>query len=34
MTRILFYGRALPGMTEARLPGKLIVVEGTDGVGR
>ncbi len=34
MTRILFYGHPLPGMTESRLPGKLIVVEGTDGVGR
>jgi dTMP kinase len=34
MTRILFYGSPLPGMTEERLPGKLIVVEGTDGVGR
>jgi len=34
MTRVLFYGRPLPGMTETRLPGKLIVVEGTDGVGR
>jgi dTMP kinase len=34
MTHVLFYGRPLPGMTETRLPGKLIVVEGTDGVGR
>jgi dTMP kinase len=34
MTRILFYGHPLPGMTETHLPGKLIVVEGTDGVGR
>jgi dTMP kinase len=34
MTRVLFYGHALPGMTDSRLPGKLIVVEGTDGVGR
>ncbi len=34
MTRILFYGSPLPGMAEERLPGKLIVVEGTDGVGR
>ena len=34
MTRVLFYGHPLPGMTETRLPGKLIVVEGTDGVGR
>jgi dTMP kinase len=34
MTRALSYGHALPGMHDARLPGKLIVVEGTDGVGR
>jgi len=34
MTRVLFYGHALPGLRETRLPGKLIVVEGTDGVGR
>ena len=34
MTRVLFYGRPLPGLTDTRLPGKLIVVEGTDGVGR
>jgi dTMP kinase len=34
MTRVLFYGRPLPGLNDARLPGKLIVVEGTDGVGR
>ncbi len=34
MTRILFYGHPLPGMAEERLPGKLIVIEGTDGVGR
>ncbi|MBI3762062.1 MAG: dTMP kinase [Chloroflexi bacterium] len=34
MTRVLFYGHPLPGLTDKRLPGKLIVVEGTDGVGR
>lgn len=34
MTRVLFYGHALPGLADKRLPGKLIVVEGTDGVGR
>jgi dTMP kinase len=30
----MFYGHSLPGLPDARLPGKLIVVEGTDGVGR
>ncbi len=34
MTRVLFYGSPLPGLREKKLPGKLIVVEGTDGVGR
>jgi dTMP kinase len=34
MTRVLFYGSPLPGLSEKKLPGKLIVVEGTDGVGR
>jgi dTMP kinase len=34
MTRTLFYGHPLPGLKDAELPGKLIVVEGTDGVGR
>ena len=34
MTRVLFYGHPLPGLREKKLPGKLIVVEGTDGVGR
>ena len=34
MTRSLFYGHALPGLHDRELPGKLIVVEGTDGVGR
>jgi dTMP kinase len=34
MTRVLFYGYPLPGLRERKLAGKLIVVEGTDGVGR
>jgi dTMP kinase len=34
MTQVLFYGHPLPGLSDERLPGKLIVVEGTDGVGR
>jgi len=34
MTHVLFYGHRLPGLRDERLPGKLIVVEGTDGVGR
>ena len=34
MTRTLFYGHPLPGLKDTELPGKLIVVEGTDGVGR
>ena len=35
MTRIRFYGEGLAGFTRTRaLPGRLIVVEGTDGVGR
>ncbi len=34
MTQIRYYGEGLPGFTETSLPGKLIVVEGTDGVGR
>ena len=29
-----FYGHGLPGFKKKRLPGKLIVLEGTDGVGR
>ncbi|HUI43077.1 MAG TPA: thymidylate kinase [Terriglobia bacterium] len=28
------YGSVLPGMDRAELPGKIIVIEGTDGVGR
>jgi len=35
MTRIRFYGEGLAGYTrEKPLPGRLIVLEGTDGVGR
>jgi dTMP kinase len=34
MTQVNFYGHGLPGFTKKRLPGKLIVLEGTDGVGR
>jgi dTMP kinase len=34
MTQVLYYGHALPGLSDEGLPGKLIVVEGTDGVGR
>ncbi|MGB8646819.1 MAG: thymidylate kinase [Anaerolineae bacterium] len=34
MTQIKFYGDPVPGFTEEVLPGKLIVLEGTDGVGR
>ena len=35
MTKIRFYGEGLPSLTRTRpLPGKLIVLEGTDGVGR
>jgi dTMP kinase len=35
MTEIRFYGEGLPGFTRTkRLPGRLIVLEGTDGVGR
>jgi dTMP kinase len=29
-----FYGDPLPGVSDFALPGRLIVVEGTDGVGR
>jgi dTMP kinase len=29
-----WYGRGLPYLTQKRLPGHLIVIEGTDGVGR
>jgi dTMP kinase len=35
MTRIHFYGEGLAGFTRKKpLPGRLIVLEGTDGVGR
>jgi dTMP kinase len=34
MTRVLYYGHPLPGLRDKKLPGKLVVVEGTDGVGR
>jgi len=34
MTRVLSYGHSLPGLKEKKLPGKLIVVEGTDTAGR
>ena len=34
MTQIRFYGHPLPGFSEKELPGKFIVIEGTDGVGR
>jgi dTMP kinase len=34
MTQIDFYGYGLPGVKHKSLPGKLIVLEGTDGVGR
>ena len=34
MTEVRFYGHRPPGIQEDRLPGRLIVIEGTDGVGR
>ena len=34
MTQVSFYGHPLPRLHDSTLPGKLIVVEGTDGVGR
>ncbi len=34
MTEVRFYGDGIPGFAEQVLPGKLIVIEGTDGVGR
>lgn len=34
MTQVKFYGHGIPGFTKKKLPGKLIVLEGTDGVGR
>jgi dTMP kinase len=34
MTKVEFYGHGLPGMQQRKLAGRLIVLEGTDGVGR
>lgn len=34
MTEVRFYGHPPPGIEESALPGRLIVIEGTDGVGR
>ena len=34
MTEVRFYGHGLPGFRKKRVPGRLIVLEGTDGVGR
>ena len=34
MTRLRFYGERPPGIDDEELPGRLIVIEGTDGVGR
>jgi dTMP kinase len=34
MTEVKFYGHGLPNVEALRLPGKLIVLEGPDGVGR
>ena len=34
MTRVHFYGHGLPGLKRQSFPGRLIVLEGTDGVGR
>lgn len=34
MKKARFYGHGLPGMEKLELPGKLVVIEGTDGVGR
>jgi dTMP kinase len=34
MTELRFYGKGLPGISGTQLPGKLIVLEGPDGVGR
>jgi dTMP kinase len=35
MTRVRYYGLGnIPGFERTELPGRLIVVEGTDGVGR
>jgi dTMP kinase len=34
MTKVEFHGYGLPGITQKELPGRLVVLEGTDGVGR
>lgn len=34
MTQVRYYGEGIPALQETNLPGKLLVVEGTDGVGR
>jgi len=34
MTEVTYYGSGLPYLPVGELPGKLIVLEGTDGVGR
>ena len=35
MTKIRYYGSGnIPGFDQTTLPGRLIVLEGTDGVGR
>jgi len=34
MTQLRYYGDPPPGITDESLPGRLVVVEGTDGVGR
>src|SRR5919109_587577 len=34
MTSMRFYGERPPGIDDEELPGRLIVIEGTDGVGR
>ena len=34
MTKVQFYGSGLAGSTDQSYPGKLIIVEGPDGVGR
>ena len=34
MGRFEFYGQGLPAVEPGELKGKLVVVEGTDGVGR
>jgi dTMP kinase len=34
VTKVSFYGYGLPDIKPSELPGKLIVLEGTDGVGR